>query len=197
MRRLAEGQPAVLDLTEEAIDCRVVAIAGDEATLAPLAAADAAYIPTLGRAAALAFDSAGARVRIRGAVHRHREEDRLRFIAGGGAGLPARRRATRAAADLAVEATPVGAAGEPAGEAHRLRTTDVSIAGIGVRVGDWPVPTGELLELRIELPAGPPVAATARVLRRSEGVAGLEFSQVAPVDQARLAAFLIAGRVAG
>ncbi|HEX2105581.1 MAG TPA: PilZ domain-containing protein [Solirubrobacteraceae bacterium] len=197
MRGLAEGQPAMLDLAEEAIDCRVAAVAGDEATLVPLAAADAAYIPSLGRAAGLVFESAGERVRIRGAVHRHRQEDRLRFVAGGGAGLPARRRAARAVADLAVEVTPIGERGEPAGEARRLRTCDVSIAGVGIRVGEWAPGRGELLELRMELPAGPPITVTARVLRVEAGVAGLELADVAPVDRARLAAYLIAGRVGG
>jgi hypothetical protein len=198
MRRLAARQPVVLDLAEEAIDCVVAAVAADEATIAPVVAADAAYIPTLGRAAALVFESAGERVRIRGAVHRHREEDRLRFVAGGGAGLPARRQAARVEAELAVELTPVDAAGAPAGPQQRLRTCDVSIAGLGVRVEPGAaVAPGQLLAFRLALPAGPPIAGTACVLRVADGVAGLELQQVAPVDRARLAAFLIAGRVAG
>jgi hypothetical protein len=197
VRRLAEGQAVVLDLAEEAIDCHVAAVAPAEATLAPVAVADAAYIPTLGRAAALVFESAGERVRIRGAVHRHRDEDRLRFVAGGGAGLPARRRAARAPADLAVELTPLGESGEPAGEVRRLQTTDVSIAGLGVRAGDWKPAEAELLALRLELPSGPPVAAIARVLRVSDGVAGLELAHAAPADLARLAGFLISWRAAG
>src|SRR5215210_2903221 len=156
MRRLAERQPVVLDLAEEAIDCTVDAVAGDEATIVPVAVADAAYVPSLGRAAALVFESAGARVRIRGAVHPHRDEDRLRFVSGGGAGLPARRRAARSVADLEIEATPLRPGGEPAGGPRRLRTTDVSIAGVGVRVGGWALSGGDLLALRLELPAGPP-----------------------------------------
>jgi hypothetical protein len=198
MRRLAERQPVVVDLAEEAIDCTVDAVAGDEATIVPVAVADAAYIPSLGRAAALVFESAGERVRIRGAVHRHRLEDRLRFVAGGGAGLPARRRAARVEAGLPVEITPVGAGGEPEGVPQRLQTTDVSIAGLGVAVESAAaVATGDLLAFSLELPAAPPIAGTARVLRVSDGVAGLALEHVAPADRARLAAFLIAGRAAG
>src|SRR4051794_29883704 len=105
MRRLAASQPVVLDLEEEAIECVVEAAAGDEATLAPVAAADAAYIPTPGRAAALVFAAGGdgARTRVRGAVHRAPGEARLQFVAGGGGDLPARRQAARAGVDLAVE----------------------------------------------------------------------------------------------
>jgi hypothetical protein len=199
VRRLAERQPVVLDLGEEAIERVVADVAGDEVTIVPLAAADAAYIPRLGRPAALVFESAGERVRIRGGVHRHREEDRLRFTAGGGAGLPARRRAARVHADLAVELTPLDERGHPAGQPRRLRTTDVSIAGVGVRVGDWALGEGALVGFCLEAPApaAPPIAGTARVLRFSDGVAGLVLEQVAPPDRARLAAFLIAGRSAG
>jgi hypothetical protein len=198
IRRLAERQPVVLDLAEEAIDCVVAGVSRDEATIAPVAVADAAYIPTLGRAAALVFESGGERVRVRGAVHRHRQEDRLRFVAGGGAGLPARRQAARVEAGLPVVLTPVGAGGEPEGTAQWLQTTDVSIAGLGVRVGAGAaVATGDLLAFSLELPAGPPVAGTVRVLRLADGVVGLALEQVAPADRARLAAFLIAGRAAG
>lgn len=186
----------VLDLAEEAIECRVIAVAGGEATLAPLAAADAAYIPSLGRAAALVFDSDGARVRVRGAVSRTPEEGRLRFLAGRGADLARRRQAARAAAEAAVELTPLDENGEPAGQVRRFETTDVSIGGVGVRVGDWAPARDELFALSLELPAGPPLSATARVLRVSDGVAGLELAHVAPPDLARLAAFLIARRAA-
>src|SRR4051812_50095542 len=89
MGRLSPPQPVVLDLAEEAIECVVEAAAGDEATLRPLAAADAGYIPRLGRAAALVFAVDGRRGRVEGAVHRAAGEGMLRFLAGGGAKLPA------------------------------------------------------------------------------------------------------------
>src|SRR4051794_3697996 len=56
MRRLGDFQSVVLDLEEEAIDCVVEAVADEEATIRPVSAADASYIPTLGRAAALVFE---------------------------------------------------------------------------------------------------------------------------------------------
>src|SRR3954447_162792 len=103
MRRLSPAQPVVLDLAEEAIECVVDAVAGDEATLRPLAAADAGYIPRLGRAAALGLAAGGRRGRVEGAVRRAGAEGMLRFLAGGGADLPARRQAARAGVELAVE----------------------------------------------------------------------------------------------
>jgi hypothetical protein len=184
MRRLAPPQPVVLDLTEEAIECVVEAVDGDAATLRPLAAADAGYIPRLGRAAALVFVAGGRRGRVEGAVRRARAEDRLRFVAGAGADLPARRQAARAGVELPV------AIGEPG---RRTRTTDVSLGGLGVRLDDAP-PVGTALPFALELPAAPPIRGTARVLRVVDGVAGLEFAVIAPVDRSRLAAFLIASR---
>jgi len=194
MRRLTASQPVVLDLEEEAIQCVVEATAGDEATLAPVAAADAGYIPSLGRAAALVFaaGAGGERTRVRGVVHRAPAEGRLRFLASGGAALPARRRAARAGVDLPVELAP-----DEAGEApRRLATTDLSIGGIGVDVAAWAPADGARLRFALELPVAPPIRGTARVLRVAGGVAGLAIVDIAPADRARLAAFLIASRAA-
>jgi PilZ domain-containing protein len=192
MRRLAAQQPVVLDLEEEAIECVVEAVSGDEATIAPLAAADAGYIPRLGRPAALVFaaPAGGDRTRVRGAVHRAPVEGQLQFVAGGGADLPARRQAARAGVDLPVDLEPEG---EPA---RRLATTDVSIGGLGVRIAGWRPTGGEHVRFALELPVAPPIRGTARVLRVAEGVAGLAIEEIAPVDRARLAAFLIASRAA-
>lgn len=188
MRHLSITQPVVLDLEEEAIDCVVEAIAGEEATLAPLAAADAGYIPTLGRAAALVFTGdGGARARVRGAIYRGTGDARLRFVAGGGVDLPARRQAARAGVALEAELEPVDASGP----ARRVATSDVSIGGLGVRVGDWAPTEGSVLRFALELPAAPSIRGTARVLRIAGGVAGLEIAEIAPADRARLAAFLI------
>jgi hypothetical protein len=193
MRRLAVSQPVVLDLEEEAIECVVEAVVGDEATIAPLAAADAGYIPSLGRAAALVFaGDGGERARVRGAVHRAPAEGRLRFVAGGGSELPARRRAARAGVELQTELEAV----DDGAPVRRFATTDVSIGGIGVRVGDWALTEGALLRFALELPAAPPIRGTVRVLRVGEGIAGLAIAEIAPVDRARLAAFLIASRAA-
>jgi hypothetical protein len=192
MLRLAPNQPVVLDLEEEAIDCVVEAVAGEEATIAPVAAADAGYIPSLGRAGALVFAGGGGgeRTRVRGAVRRAAGEGLLTFVAGGGADLPARRQAARAGVDLPVDLEP---AGEPP---RRLATSDVSIGGIGVRIAGWRPVGGEHVRFALELPAAPPIRGTARVLRVAAGVAGLAIEDIAPADRARLAAFLIASRAA-
>ena len=193
LHRLREGRPVVLDLDEEAIECTVAAVAGDEATIEPLSAADAGYIPSLGRRAALVFGDDTDRVRVTGAVRRGPREGSLRFVAGAETGLPARRRTPRVAAELPVAVTAPG--GGESG-AHRLVTCDVSLGGVGVRVGSWTPDEGAVVELAIELPAAPPIRGTARVLRVEGGVAGLEFADVNLTDRARLAAFLIAGRAA-
>src|SRR4051794_12128704 len=193
MRRLAIRQPVVLDLEEEASECVVESVTGDEATIAPVAAADAGYIPRLGRSAALVFpDASGARARVRGAIHRAPAEGRLRFIAGAAADLPARRQTARAGVALDVEIAPDDA-GEPP---RRVRTTDVSIGGIGVSLGDWAPAEGARVRFALELPAAPPIHGTGQVLRVTGGVAGLAIAHMAPADRARLAASLIASRAA-
>jgi hypothetical protein len=197
MRRLAERQAVILDVGEEAIDCRVAAVSGDQATIEPVSTADASYIPSLGRAATLVFDVRGASVRVPGVVRRGPLEGQLRFRGGDGEALPRRRRAPRVGAVVAVELTPLGDDGEPAGATQRLVTSDVSLGGLGVRVGSWVLPAGAAVGFALELPAGPALTGTARVMRVDDGVAGLELSHVTPMDRARLAAFLIAGSMGG
>jgi hypothetical protein len=196
LRGLTEGAAVVLDVGEEAIDCRVDALAGGQATLAPRTEADAAYIPSLGRAAELVF-AAGAserRTRVAGAVRRGPADGLLAFVAGTDAGVPARRRAARVGIELAVELTLLDSAGEPAEPPRRLLTTDVSLGGLGVHAEGWTLPGGARLRLVLELPDPPPIEATSRVLRAAGGIAGLELTDVVPADRSRLAAFLIAQR---
>ena len=195
MRRLADGQPVVLDLEEEAIECFVEVVEGDEATIAPVSSADASYIPSLGRVAALAFeDEEGRPVRVLGAVRRAPREGRLRFAAGPAAGLAPRRRAPRAGAALPVELTPVGKGGTPSDDPFDLVTSDVSLGGLGVHVGTWRPSEDDLVRFSVELPGAQGVDGTARVVRMHGDVAGLEFQVIAPVDRARVAAFLMALR---
>jgi hypothetical protein len=59
------------------------------------------------------------------------------------------------------------------------------------------LPAGAAVGFALELPAGPALTGTARVMRVDDGVAGLELSHVTPMDRARLAAFLIAGSMGG
>jgi hypothetical protein len=186
----------VLDLEEEAIDCRVEDIAGNAAIIRPDSAADAGYIPSLGRAAALVFEDRGSRVRIDGAVQRGPEAGRLRFVAGESTRLPRRRQTARVPAELAVEITPLGESGEVIGDTLRLTTVDVSLGGLGILTGDAFQAPGTKVGFALELTAAPPITGQARVMRTDDGIAGLEFSLIAPSDLARLAHFLIAGRAA-
>jgi hypothetical protein len=188
---LAAGARAVVDVDEEAIECHVAGVAGGEVALAPLASADAAYIPSLGRAATLAFTASERRARVAGAVHRGPSAGELRFVAGGGADLPPRRREARATIELPVELTPLDAAGEPTAEPRRLVTTDVSLGGLGVHAPGWALADGALVRLMLELPQPPPLTATARVLRTAHDVAGLGLEHIAVAERARLAAFLL------
>jgi hypothetical protein len=193
MHRLRDRQPVVLDLEEEAIECTVANVAGEEATLEPVSAADAGYIPSLGRAAALVFAGAdGGRLRVAGAVRRGPDAGTLRFAAGAQTGLPARRRTPRTTVELPVAISSPAASGD----VHRLVTCDVSPGGVGVRAEAWAPPVGELVALAIELPAAPPIRGSALVLRVEDGVTGLEWVELSLTDRARLAAFLIASRPA-
>ncbi len=194
-RRATVGQVVVVDVGEETIECRVEAVADDGLTLAPLAEADAAYIPSLGRAATLLFSIPRRRVRTGGAVRPGDAPGRLTFAPGAAAGLPQRRRAARAGIELPVELTLLGDGGAPAGAPQALTTTDAGLGGLGVRVGAWSPPLGALLRLALTLPGGMEVTGTARVLRVEDGIAGLELDQMTPMDRTRLAALVLAGRV--
>jgi hypothetical protein len=196
LRRLLERQAVVLDVGEEAIDSRVAVVLPDQVTIEPVSVADASYIPRLGRAATLVFDIRGETVRVPGGVRRGPLEGQLRFRAGGGEALPRRRRAPRVGAAVVVAITPLREDGEPAGPPERLQTTDVSLGGMGVRVGSWSAAIGAAASVSVDLPGGP-MTGRARVMRLDHGVAGLELTHVTPADRARLAAFLIAQRVAG
>jgi PilZ domain len=193
LRRLRDRQPVVLDLEEEAIECTVANVAGGEATLEPVSAADAGYIPSLGRAAALVFaGDDGGRVRVAGAVRRGPDAGTLRFAAGAQSGLPARRRTPRTTAELPIAISSAA----PSAEVHRLVACDVSLGGVGVRAEAWAPPVGELVAVAIELPAAAPIRGAARVLRVEDGVAGLEWVGLSLTERARLAAFLLASRAA-
>ena len=190
MRRLAPSQPVVLDLEEEAIECVVELVSGDEVSIAPVTPADAAYIPSLGRAAALVFGAGASRTRVRGAVMPGNEPGRLRFVAGRGSGLPARRQTARAGVALTVGVT----LPDDPGEALNLATVDISLGGVGVRREDWAPAVGTVVDVAIALPGAPPIRGVARVLRVTEEIAGLEFTDIAAIERGRLAAFLIATR---
>ena len=188
MRGLSPSQPVVLDLEEEAIDCVVESVSATETTIAPVVAADAAYIPSLGRAAALVFGSGAGRGRVDGAVHRGARAACDSWPAPAGTCPPAvRRRAPgsswRSSWSRAAAATRGG-----------LMTSDVSLGGLGIRTEGWVPAVGDVVSVAIELPAAAAIRGTARVLRVAGGVAGLEFADIAATDRGRLAAFLIASR---
>ena len=97
-------QPVVLDLEEEAIDCVVESVSATETTIAPVVAADAAYIPSLGRAAALVFGSGAGRGRAAGAVHRGARAGCDSWPAPAGTCPPAVRRRAPGSAEVVVVA---------------------------------------------------------------------------------------------
>ncbi len=195
MRRLSEGRPVVVDLAEEAIECVVEGLDGDEATIAPRIVADAAYIPSVGRAAALVFEDGEARGRIEGAVRRAEAEGRLAFTAGGADALPPRRRTARTGAKVPVELTPLDEDGAPLiRRPVPMTTVDVSIGGQGVVASTWPAPEGSRVRFDLRLPDGPPISGIAQVLRTAQGVAGMAFVEMSADERMRLAAFLIAER---
>ena len=196
--RLHDGQLVTLDLGEEEIGCHVEAVEGDDVLLSPVSVADAGYIPSLGRPGVLIYEIGNERVRCAGAVRRGTRDGSLAFSAGD-ADLAPRRRALRVAATLQLELVPLsGRDGTSPGPARRLRTSDASIVGLGVRVDEPPpLAIGATVGFTLELPDPSTVSGTARVLRTDDDTAGLEFLQMAPGDRARLAAFLLAGQAAG
>ena len=101
MKRLAVEQEVALSVGDVTVDCRVAALSGGEAALAPLEPADSGLLPAASAGASLVFTHGGRLVMLRGAMYRATGDDDLRFAEkSGGAGpswpsIAARPRACR------------------------------------------------------------------------------------------------------
>jgi c-di-GMP-binding flagellar brake protein YcgR len=189
MRRLRDGQAVSLEVEalETNLECLVIAIEGNEATLDPIYRSFSMSVSTTGTNSMLTFEHQGRLVMLRGRVRR--EDDGLHFTVTDKVTVQQRRRYARVEVALPVLLTPLGADGEPAGRAVETRTFDVSADGVLLEAQISP--TLPRLRLSMELPDdGPAVECDVRLIRQVGWRSALRYSGIAECDRERLKCFV-------
>jgi hypothetical protein len=195
MKRLLENEVVGLSVGETAVDCRVAALTGGEASLHALRPAEAKLLPPASAGATLVFTHRGGLVMLRGAMYRGGSIDDLRFAEGSRsttAVAEQRRRAARVEIGLLASVTALAADGTPEGEEHQLITRDLSLGGLALDIGRAPLLNGTRLRFTVTLPDLTQVGGTGRVVRAAGSMCGVKFEDVAPADRLKLAGFLVA-----
>ena len=197
MKRLAVEQEVALSVGDATVDCRVAALCGGEAALAPLDPADSGMLPAASAGASLVFTHGGRLVMLRGAMYRATGEADLRFAEKSRGSGPVvaeqRRKAARLPITLPATIRQLDDEGTPFGEERQLVTRDISIGGFAVGTGFGALSAGTLVKFELILTSGAILAGTARVVRAASEMSGLAFEDLPPADRVRLAGFL-AGR---
>ena len=197
MKRLAVEQEVALSVGDATVDCRVAALSGGEAALAPLDPADSGMLPAASAGASLVFTHGGRLVMLRGAMYRATGEADLRFAEKSSGSGPVvaeqRRKAARLPITLPATIRQLDDEGTPFGEERQLVTRDISIGGFAVATGVGGFSPGAHVQFALILTSGEMLSGTAIVVRAAREMSGLRFDKLAPADRVKLAGFL-AGR---
>jgi len=197
MKRLALEQEVALSVGDATVDCRVAALSGGEAALAPLDPADSGLLPAASAGASLVFTHGGRLVMLRGAMYRATGEADLRFAEKSSGSGPVvaeqRRKAARLPITLPATIRQLDDEGTPFGEERQLVTRDISIGGFAVGTGVGGFSPGAHVQFALILTSGEMLSGTAVVVRAASEMSGLRFDNLAPADRVKLAGFL-AGR---
>jgi len=193
VRRLREHQLVTLELDRPSasIECLVLGIDGDEATLEPVDAAQLALLSTLGRNALLTFEYRSQLITLRGTARRDDMERDARFAVTDRVTVPQRRRYARVEVALPIRVMAVGDDGTERGDTIDTRTRDLSADGLLVE---------ELLPaahprwlLSVELPDnGPIVVCEAKIVRHVGGGTGMRYTRISVEDRQRLRQYVAA-----
>ena len=199
MKRLTIGQTAALSVGDMVADCRVVALPGGEAVLAPHEPELAARLPAAGDGASLVFQHGDKLVMLRGAMYRGMNDDDLHFAeraATRAAPVAAdhRRKSARLPVTLPAMMRQLDSDGTPFGEERKLVTRDISLGGFAVGTGVGGFSPGALVAFEIVLTSGETIAGTAQVVRAGSEMSAMRFERIDPADRIRLVGFLAALR---
>jgi PilZ domain len=135
--------------------------------------------------AQLTFDHGAQLVMLNGRLRRRAEEELL-FSVRDSVQVPPRRRDTRRKARLAAHVR------LPSGEERDATTTDVSAGGLSID-GALPVKRGDAVTVRLDLPGGDTLTATASVVRVADSVTALRIEGFEEGDRLRLESYALAG----
>ncbi len=160
--------------------CRVVAVNRDEAALQPITAPRVSRSELEGPAS-LIFGHRGILVALKGRARWGEQDDDLRFAVRDGVQVPQQRSASRLRIPLDV-----------AVDGRHARTVDISAAGLSLEGGGFGAPGAEV-GLQVDLPDHEgELRCTGTVVRTTDELTAVQFSDLAQPDADRLARFIFA-----
>lgn len=190
MRRLREHQLVTIEVgrPNASIDCLVIAIERDEATLEPIAPDEVTLLSVEGRDALLTFQYRSQLITLRGSARRDSAGKGLMFAVTDRVTVPQRRRYARVLVALPLTVTPVPAA--DGAEPIETRTRDLSADGLLV---EEQLPEGDRWQVVVQVPDdGEPITAEAVFVRHVGGGTALRFATISAEDRERLKEFVAA-----
>lgn len=187
MRRLREHQFVRIELERPSasVECLVLAVEGNEATLEPVLEQELALVPPDGKDALLTFEYRSQLVMLRG-VGRRGENGDLRFAVTDRVTVPQRRRYARVEVALPITLTPGG------GSAAAIETRTRDLSADGLLVEELLPPAEQTWRVTLDLPEGPPLACEASLVRHVGGGTAMRYSEISQADRQRLRDFVAA-----
>lgn len=192
MRRLREHQLVTMEIERPSasVECLVLAVEGNEATLEPVDPTQLLLLPPEGKDALLTFEFRSQLIALRGQGRRDDIEKDLRFTVTDRVTVPQRRRYARLDVALPLTLVALSADGS-SGERIETRTRDLSADGL---LADELLPSaGGRWRIRLEVPDnGGPVECEAQVVREVGGGTAMRYATIAAEDRERLKQFVAA-----
>jgi hypothetical protein len=183
VQRLREGQDVLMQVGLKMAICTVAGFSSGDLVLRLTPRQHGGPLPDDAHDAQLTFDHGAQLVMLNGRLRRRGEEEFL-FSVRDSVQVPPRRRDTRRKARLPARVR------LPSGEEQDARTTDISAGGLSVD-GPLPVRRGDTLTVRLELPDGDGLTATASVVRVTAGGTALRIESFEEGDRLRLESYVL------
>jgi hypothetical protein len=180
-----------IDHPPASMECLVLAIDGDEATLEPVDLDQTSVLTASGSSALLTFEHRSQLISLRGRARRDEISRDLHFTVSDRVTVPQRRRYARVEVVLPLTLMPLHEDGGTvvAGEPIETRTRDLSADGVLV---EQLLPPAEQ-RWRATLPVpdnGPPVIFEAQIVRNVGGGTAMRYTAMRAEDKQRLKQFV-------
>ncbi|HEY1594250.1 MAG TPA: PilZ domain-containing protein, partial [Thermoleophilaceae bacterium] len=195
MRRLREHQFVTMevDRPNASIECLVLAIDGNEATLEPVDLGQMALLGSAGSVALLTFEYRSQLISLRGTARRDEIARDLRFAVTDKVMVPQRRRYARVESAVPLTLVPLAEqdGNAVAGAPIETRTRDISADG--VLAEELLPPSDQRWRATLELPDnGPPIICEAITVRNVGGGTAMRYTAIRAEDRQRLKQFVAA-----
>ena len=182
-----------IDVPSASMECLVLAIDGDEATLDPVDIGQTTLLTTSGSGALLTFEYRSQLISLRGTARRDSVSRDIRFQVTDRVTVPQRRRYARVEVAMPITLMPLREDGGNlvAGEPVETRTRDLSADG--VLVEELLPPSEQRWRATLPVPDnGPPVVFEARLVRNVGGGTAMRYTAMRAEDKQRLKQFVAA-----